>query len=410
MLEAPPSYRRALRNRSFALLWGAQVISQSGDFVFEVALLWLVLVTTGSVLAVGIVVAATLLPAVVAGPFLGVLVDRWNRRHLLIGANLAQGGAVAVLSTVVLFGSVDFDLVIAVVLGLALGAQFARLASGAMLPEVVPPEDLGPANALVSFSQSTNQVVGLAVGGAVVGLFGVSIPIEYDAATFVAAALLLLLLPRTLGRVAEHREGAGSFRAEFNEGARFLLGQRFLVQLVLLGAAVNFFGNLVVALFAPYTFFVLHGGAPTYGALGATLAIGSIVGAAAVGRIDLRARAGRFLFYGAFAISAAVVLLGATATLTLALAEMFVLGVSISVANVPINVLVQAKTPLRLLGRVGAVLSALIVLTGPAGAYLAGAVASSTSIAFALVSSGAVMLAIVAVGFLGMRDLRDATY
>ena len=73
-----PSFGRALRSRPFFLLWLSQLISQSGDFVFEVALLWLVLEVTGSVFAVGLVVAVTLLPSVVLGPFLGVLVDRWD--------------------------------------------------------------------------------------------------------------------------------------------------------------------------------------------------------------------------------------------------------------------------------------------------------------------------------------------
>lgn len=66
-----PSYRRALGNRPFFLLWLSQLISQSGDFVFDVALLWLVLEVTGSVFAVGVVVAIIALPGVVLGPFLG---------------------------------------------------------------------------------------------------------------------------------------------------------------------------------------------------------------------------------------------------------------------------------------------------------------------------------------------------
>ncbi len=77
-VESRPSFRQVLHHRPFFLLWLSQLVSQSGDLVFEVALLWLVLGVTGSVFAVGIVVAVTLLPGVVLGPFLGVYVDRWG--------------------------------------------------------------------------------------------------------------------------------------------------------------------------------------------------------------------------------------------------------------------------------------------------------------------------------------------
>ncbi len=73
--EVTPSYRRTLRNRPFFLLWLAQLVSQSGDYIFEVALLWLVLELTHSAFDVGIMVTGTILPGVVLGPVLGVYID-----------------------------------------------------------------------------------------------------------------------------------------------------------------------------------------------------------------------------------------------------------------------------------------------------------------------------------------------
>src|SRR5438445_10948572 len=83
-----PSYRRVLSNRSFYLLWIGQLVSQSGDFIFDVAALWLVLLLTGDTLKVGVAVAFVLLPAVLVGPFAGVYIDRFNRRDLIIAGNI----------------------------------------------------------------------------------------------------------------------------------------------------------------------------------------------------------------------------------------------------------------------------------------------------------------------------------
>src|SRR3989442_1438818 len=104
-----PSYRRVLSNRSFSLLWIGQLVSQSGDFIFDVAALWLVLQLTGDTLKVGIAVAFVLLPAVVIGPFAGVYIDRFNRRDIMIAANIFQAAPAIRITRSQLIRSFDFS-------------------------------------------------------------------------------------------------------------------------------------------------------------------------------------------------------------------------------------------------------------------------------------------------------------
>ncbi|MGI0155707.1 MAG: MFS transporter, partial [Thermoplasmata archaeon] len=262
---AAPSFARALGHRPFLLLWSSQLISQSGDFVFEVALLWLVLQQTGSAFYVGVVVAATLVPVVVLGPFLGVYVDRWPRRTILILTNGLEAVLVAGLSGLILAHAANIGGIVAIVVALATGGQVVRITSTAIVPQTVRTEDLAPANSLLSFSSSFNQVVGLSIGGVVVALFGVTIPIEYDALTFFAAALLLFTISgRTPAPSPAPERKPGAFRREFSEGLTFIRGNRFMLELIVIGVIVNFFGNGIFALFAPYASFVLHGGAAVY--------------------------------------------------------------------------------------------------------------------------------------------------
>lgn len=406
-----PSYIRTLRNRPFLRLWSSQLISQSGDFVFEVALLWLVLEITGSVFAVGLVVAATLLPGILLVPFLGVYVDRWDRRRILLLTNLVEGVVVAVLAVLVWSGSDGLDLLVVVAFLLGTGSQWIRVASGAMVPAVVRVEDLPPANSLLSFSNSFNQIIGLSVGGLAVALFGVTLPIEYDALSFFLAALILVGLPLSTAPPEPAGPTAGvRLLGEFSEGLRYLRANRFLLELIVLGGAVNFFGNGVAAVFAPYAKLVLHGGAAVYGFLGASLGLGSIVGAALIGRADTRRTAGRYLLAGGMAGGVVIALFGVTGALPLALAEAAALGALLAIINIPVAILVQAKVPGRLLGRVSATLGGLVGALGPLGALVAGALAASTSVPTVFVVSGGAIVVLFAAGTVGMRELRQVRY
>lgn len=407
----PPSFSRALRSRPFLLLWVSQFISQTGDFVFDVALIWLVLETTGSIFAVGIVVTAALIPTVALGPIVGVYVDRWSRRTILLVTNVVEGLLVAALAGFVLSHDVNLAVIVAIVLALGAGSQFVRLASNAMVPQTVGKEDLGPANGLVQISGSSTQVVGLSIGGVVVALLGVDLPITYDAITFFAAALIVAFIARSVGAPEPPADGKpSSFSQEFLEGIRYLRSQRYLLEIISVGVVLNFCGNAVFTLWAPYADFVLHGGAATYGFLGAALAVGSILGALVVGKIDLRRRVGRVALVGVVVAGTLVVLLGLTRSIPLALVESFAFGIMLSVINVPLFAAIQAKVPARLMGRMMAAFLSCILAAAPFGAFFAGAMAEATSVGFVYVVLGAIMAVMGVVGVTVMGEVRRLVY
>src|SRR5437867_4934650 len=88
-----PSYLRVMRNHSLFSLWIGQLVSQFGDYIFNIALLWLVLTSTGTVFDVGLVQAVIWMPLILVGPFAGVFVDRLNRKDVIVASNLFQGAA-----------------------------------------------------------------------------------------------------------------------------------------------------------------------------------------------------------------------------------------------------------------------------------------------------------------------------
>lgn len=390
----------------------AQLVSQSGDFIFEVALLWLVLQATHSVLAVGIVVTGTILPAVLLSPFLGVYLDRWDRRRTLIFTNVLEGVVVLCLATLVLSGVDSLVSIFGIVLLLGAGAQVVGISTTAYVPSLLEVEDLTPANSLLSVSGSFNQVVGLALGGIVVAIAGVTVPIEYDAVTFFAAALLLSNVQGpTRKSSSKSPEGSQpSFRKEFREGFAFIRAHRFMVEIIAIGMLVNFFGNGISALLAPYASFVLHGGSSVYGFLGASVAVGSLIGAGAIGTVNTRKTAGWYLLSGGICVGLFITLLGLASSFPLAVAFLLGIGIAIAITNLPMQTLLQAKVPEGLRARVMAAFGALVMATGPAGPLVMGWVATRWSVSLALVISGVAITVTIALGMLVMSALRTIEY
>jgi len=411
-----PSYRRVLSNRSFSLLWIGQLVSQSGDFIFDVAALWLVLQLTGDTLKVGVAVAFVLLPAVVVGPFAGVYIDRFNRRDIIIAGNIFQAGAAIGIAVSYSIGILNFPVLLILLFVLNAGAQFVRPAVTAVVPSVTGKEDLAAANGLFSLTSSINQVAGYGIGGVIVLLFGPTLPILYDALTFVFAALVISMIaryrcaiPNTISTPGSPL-AASSFKQKFSEGLKYIRGSRFLLELVVVGVLLNFFGTGVFALLAPYSRDVIHGNAGTYGILLAMFSLGIILGSIFVGKIDSRKYVGKLLFLGVIAVGGLTVALAFTTVAWLALGIAFGVGFFNAIVNIPLSVLIQAKIPGELLGRVATSLGALITLSQPISAATAGGVAGSLSIGETFLIYGFFMILVSAATYFLFGELRNATY
>jgi MFS family permease len=409
-----PSYIRTLRNRSLFFLWISQVISQSGDYIFEVALLWLVVVTTKSASAVGIAVAVMLTPTVIVGPLAGVVIDRVDRRNIMIGANVFQGAIVFSLSVLFLINGLTFPLLLVLLFMLSAGSQFTRSASQAMIPSLVGPDDLGAANGLFSLSSNFNQLASMGLGGIVVAIFGVATPILYDGATFFVAAALLLMVPRLAVAVKSlnpsDKDAQKGFLSDFAEGFGFIRQNRLLLEVIGLAVVLNFFGAMASALSAPYAKFVLGGNAAAFGFLGASVALGGIGGAFIAGKMDMRRFVGSMLFAGIIAIGAGMLVWGLTQNLYVALASGLVLGAGGAIANLPFGVLLQAKVPSRLLGRVTTALGASVTAAQPIAALVAGALVTKLTVGQVYLLSGIVILVVSFVGYLVLKDIREARF
>jgi len=294
-----------LRQRDFALLWSAGLISLTGDWLLLIALPIYVYTLTRSAAVTSTVFLAEFLPQVLLGSVAGVFVDRWDRRRTMVIASGLQ--AIALLPLLAVHAPDRLWIVYVVSAAESVLAQFFAPAEQALLPRLVGAEHLVAANALAALNNNVARLVGAPLGGLVAGLFGLGGTVLLDAASFLCAGLLIgaiAVKARTLAQpfpspaVAAPPRWAAVWR-DWLGGLRVVRRNATVSTLFVLMAAQSLAQGLFVVLFVVFVSRVLHGGAAEMGWLRGVQAIGGLLGGVAVGAIGRQLPIARLIGLGA---------------------------------------------------------------------------------------------------------------
>lgn len=204
------------RNRNFSLLWLAGLISLLGNWMLIAAIPFHIYDVTGSALATSSWLIAYVLPGVLFGSVAGVFVDRWDRRRTMIAVNLLQA---LVIPLLLLVRSPEWIWIVYLVGFLeSTLSQIFGPAESALLPTLVDEERLVSANSLNGLNDNLARIIGPAIGGALLGIWGLGSVVIADALSYLLAALLLGLMrvPDVAGAAVEvGKQTAVSARAKF---------------------------------------------------------------------------------------------------------------------------------------------------------------------------------------------------
>ena len=413
-----PGYRGVLSNRSTLFLWVGELVSQSGDYVFAVALPWLVLLQTHSAFYVSLTIAVSWIPLLLSS-IAGVYVDRINRKASVILGNLVQCAAALAIATLYAASILSLPILLVLVFFLYFFDQFVSTAIDAMLPRLVQDKgELGAVNALFSISSSTNRIAGYIVGGAAIAFVGLAVPILYDGTTFLFAALVtLVFVSAVYGKIQKEQFGGAkagsgmkSFRADFVEGARFVRNSKLFIELAVMLLVFNFFSGGTSALIAPYVADSLHLGSLGFGIMVSAVGAGGIIGSYAFGRTNSRGYVGKLFFGMALLIAVATMVMGLIPSFYLALSMFFIFGLAGTLVNLPVMTLIQAKVPNEMLGRVFAVLVTIMNGPGPVAAVIAGGIAAAISTQTVFTYFGLGLIVTVVLSYVGFGEIRSAAY
>jgi MFS family permease len=282
------------RLREFRLLFAGELVSLLGTAVAPVALAFAVLDLTGSATDLGYVLAAGWLPQIFFILLGGVLGDRLPRNLVMVGANVLSAAAQGASAGLLLAGvAKPWHLAaLAAVRGTATALFFP--AAQAVVPEIVETELLQPANAVLRLAESSTRVVGAGIGGIAVAVAGPGWAIAFDAASYLASALILVRM-RIARVVAERGE---TILRDLIEGWHEFRSREWLWVVVVCASLGNLVATASFAVLGPLIAKRYLGGAPAYGAILAAQGAGFIAG----GLLSLRWRPARPLLVSTIAL------------------------------------------------------------------------------------------------------------
>ncbi|MCX5198078.1 MFS transporter [Streptomyces sp. NBC_00249] len=404
----PPSARRRVfadltplrTSADYRRLWAGGTISWMGQAMTALAISLQVYEITGSNFAVGLVGLFSLVPLVAFGLYGGAIADTVDRRKLGLHSSVGLAVLSVVLAAAALLDYHRVWLLYAVVALQAVCGALNGPARSAMIPRLLPPEQLPAANALNSVSMTSGITAGPVLGGLIVGWWGYQAAYLIDAVTFAAALYAMWRLPSML---PEGRQG----RASVLDGLRFL-GTRPNIRM-------TFFSDLAAmvlaqprALFPAVAVLWYGGDARTVGLLVAAPAVGALLGGLFSGWQGRIRRHGLAILLSVASWGLAVAVFGLTRNLWVGLFFLALAGASDTVSMVFRTTMLQAATPDGMRGRLQGVFI-VVVAGGPRlGDFLAGTAADLTSPAVAITGGG--LACVLVVGLLAARWRAFARY
>jgi len=369
----------------FVKLWTAGTTSALGAGLEQVATPLLVATRTHNPLVISIAFAVGAVPWLLFSLPGGVLVDRVDRRRLMIVIDWVRVVALGVLSASLVLGQVNIPLLYGVLFVISTGEVVFRSASGAIIPDIVPRDLLERANGYLSGGvQFTAGLIAGPLGGFLFAL-AYSLPFLANTATYAVSAILIGLIG---GSFRAHPEPAGpggaperrSVREEIRTGLRFLFGSRLLRTMAMLIGLLNVTLTAAISVLVLLAKERLHLGSVGYGALFTCMAVGGVLGAVVGDRIIGWVSATWTIRIGLLVEAGLHLVLATSHSAYLVGASFFAFGVHGALWTIAAQSLRQRLTPAPLLGRVGGAIFFLVAGGNCVGALLGGALAKGVGL------------------------------
>jgi DHA3 family macrolide efflux protein-like MFS transporter len=336
---------------NFSLLWAGQFVSQIGDRFAMVAFPWLVYSysPTKSLFRAGVMLAFYALPYGLFGAIAGVAIDRFNKRRLMIGADLARA---ALVLLVPLAATHSMPMVYVLSFTMSSVSVFFDPCKLALLPDLVSGQQLMRANSLLATGETLTEVLGFAIGGFASKHLLPHFVFSLDAATFGVSALALSAIrytPPLREVVHDVTRNAG---ADIRQALAYLRGNRAL----LVNTALVLFAAVGIGASMPLTFVfaakTLHGGPTDFGLMEAALAAGYLVGALGMAGLAIRAHIGLATTLGLLTMGLGFAAVAMTSSVVVTMLPLFIVGVGNAIALISIDTFFQQTVAEQLRGRV----------------------------------------------------------
>jgi MFS family permease len=382
---------RALRHRNFRLFFTGQSISLIGTWMTRIATAWLVYRLTGSALLLGFVSFAGQIPTFLLAPFAGVLVDRINRRNLLVWTQVLAGVQSLVMAALTLAKVITIHEIIALSAFQGIINAFDMPGRQSFLVQMVEDKkDLGNAIALNSSMVNMARLIGPALAGIVIAAVGEGYCFAIDGFSYIAVVVSLLMMRVPASTV---QRAAASMLHQLKEGWSYVTTFRPIRTILTLFALNSLMGMPFIVLMPIFASQVLHGGPHTLGYLMGASGVGALVSAISLAlRKSVRGLT-TMIQISAFLFGSGLILFGLSHHLVLSLLLMLVVGFGMMQGLAASNTVIQTLVPEDKRGRVMSFYTMAFVGMAPFGSLLAGFLAHRFGAPHAVMITGSFCIA-----------------
>jgi MFS family permease len=381
---------RALKYRNYRLFFTGQSVSLIGMWIQNVAMGWLVYRLTSSATLLGVVGFAESIPILFLTPFAGVLVDRWNRRRILIVTQLLFMIQAFVMSFLILTDMIQIwhIIMLSVFLGMV-NAIDATTRQSFWVEMIEDKEDLGNAIALNSSMYNSARLVGPAFAGIVIAAVGEGICFLLNGISYIAIIIALLAM-KLSPKVQE--AGKTNFMQGLKEGIKYASGILPIRYTLLLLALISFIANPYLVLMPVVAKEVLGRGAQVLGYLVGCSGLGALTGAIFIASQKSNRNLANFIFGGAFISGIGFIVFSISKALLLSLISVFVISFGIMMIIAFCNILIQTVVDDDKRGRVMALHVLALMGMTPFGNLLLGILSSRISVPYTFFIVGIIVV------------------
>jgi DHA3 family macrolide efflux protein-like MFS transporter len=387
--------------RPFFVLWTGQSLSLIGSQAVQFALIWWLTESSGSAAILATATLLGLLPPVVLGPVIGTLIDRWDRKRVMLAADGITAAAALLLAALFATGTAEVGHVLGLLFLRALGAAFHAPAMTASTTLMVPEKYYTRIQGLNQSVQGVLAIVAAPLGALLLTVFSMTGVMMVDVGT-----ALLAILPLAAIRVPQPPRSAAasegsSVWAETVAGFRYLMSRRGHRTLVAMSALINAFVVPAFALLPLLVLERLNGGAVQFGWLSSSLGVGLIVGGVGLSAWGGFRKRIVTAMTGMIALGLAVTAVGITpaSSFAWALISMSCVGIIVPLVNGPVHAIFQATIAPDYQGRAFTLIASLATGAAPLGLIVAAPVAELLDVGAWYLAGG---VACVAMGIAGL--------
>ncbi|MDO4326854.1 MAG: MFS transporter [bacterium] len=386
--------KRKLWNKNFFLLWQGQLVSVLGDALYTIALNFFVLDVTGSTAIMGTVMALVTVPRILCGPLSGVVVDRSDRKKLIILGDVMRGVSILLLAFAANREIIEIWMILAVAVVSGLCSSFFNPAIESVLPDIVSPEQMIRANSTYQIATTGADILGQSVGGVLYVLVGAPAMFLLDGISYLfsAATETWIDVPKV-----ERKNLDVTFWEDFKDGIRFIMQYGGLVRCIITAFFFNFLFGMIRVLIIPWFADSAHLGMAKYGILNGVQSVGFMTGMLILSAVTIRTKH-KYRVY-IMAIFAFIASIGAGAFFNryLLILVFFFLAFGFQfVFNTILNSTIMLKVPADKRGKVSATKTTLGMAVSPFGNFAGGVLCEFIDPRILIMANAAIAALVVA--------------